>query len=223
MGIKRTDYKTTDDLKGAAVEFTITLNKVEERQLPEVDDEFIKHFGSESMEQFQEQVKKNMDLELKRAIEGKTKAAVMDKLLESHQIDLPTALVSSEIDALREQMVQQFGNMQQQKENLDLKSLLPDDMFKEQAKRRVTLGLITAEIIKDRELKADPERVRQRINDAAASYEKPEEVVNYYYQNQKMLDGIESAVLEDMVVDLILDHANVSEETITYEDAVNKK
>ena len=215
------DYQV-DDLKNAAVKFTITLNKIEEKQLPEVNDEFIKHFAAESIEQFRDQVKKNMGLELKRAIQGKTKNAVMDKLLGSHPIDLPMALVSAEIDSLREQMIQQLGSVQQKKGDADLKSLLPDDMFKEQAERRVTLGLITNEIIADRELKADPDRVRQMINDAAASYQKPEELVNYYYQNEKMLAGIESAVLEDMVVDIILDQANVSEETITYEEAVKR-
>lgn len=212
------DYQV-EDLKGADVEFAITLHQVEEKSLPEVDEEFMKHYGSDSMEQFRSEIQANMERELKRALQGKLKASVMDQLIENHQVELPTALVSSEIDTLREQMVQQFGGMQQNK-NLDIKSLLPDDMFTEQAERRVSLGLIVGEIVKQTEIKADPERVKTFIEEAAASYEKPEEVVNYYYQNQEMLSGVESVILEDMVVEQILETATVSEKAVGYDEAV---
>jgi trigger factor len=212
------DYQV-DDLKGAATEFVVTLNKIEEKQLPVVDEAFMKRFGSDSMEQFRSEIKLNMERELKRAVEGKLKAKVMDKLVESHTVELPNALISAEIETLREQMMQQFGGMQQNK-NLDLKALLPDDMFTEQAQRRVALGLILGEIIKQNDVKADPERVRNYIEQNAASYDKPEEVVNYYYQNQEMLAGIQSVVLEDMVVDTILEKAKVTDKTVSYQEAV---
>jgi trigger factor len=118
-------------------------------------------------------------------------------------------------------MMQQFGGMQQNPD-LDLKSLLPDEMFKEQAHRRVVLGLIIGEIVKTSAIKADADRVRAYIDDTAASYDKPEEVVNYYYQNQQMLSGIESVVLEDMVIDQIIAQAKVTDETVSYEAAVAK-
>lgn len=215
------DYQV-EDLKGADVEFAITLNKVEEKSLPEVDEKFMKHFGSDSMEQFRSEIKKNMERELKRAVESKTKASVMDQLLESHEVELPSALVASEIETLREQMMQQFGGMQQNK-NLDLKALLPDEMFKEQAERRVALGLIVGEVVKKHEIKVDADRVRAYIEEAAAGYESPKEVVDYYYQNQQMLAGIESMILEDMVVDTIIEHAQVSDKSISYDEAMSQQ
>jgi trigger factor len=212
------DYQV-DDLKGADAEFAVTVTKIEEKTLPEVDEEFMKHFGSDSMESFREDIKGNMDRELNRAIKGKLKAGVMDKLVENHELELPKALIDSEIQALREQMMQQFGGMQQNP-NLDLKSLLPDDMFLEQAQKRVSLGLIVGEIVKQQEIKADGEQVRAYIEETASTYEKPEEVVNYYYQNQEMLAGVESVVLEDMVVERIVEQAKVTDQTVTYAEAV---
>lgn len=213
------DYQV-EELQKAAVEFTVTVKKTEEKTLPEVNEEFMKNFGS-SPENFRTEIKANMERELKRAVEGKLKAAVMDKLFDAHKVDLPKALIESETQTLREQMMQQFGGMEQNPD-LDLKSLLPDEMFKEQAERRVALGLIIGEVVKTSEIKADADRVRAYIDDTAASYDKPEEVVNYYYQNQKMLSGIESVVLEDMVIDHIVAQAKVVDETVGYEVAVAK-
>ncbi len=212
------DYQV-EDLQGAAAEFTVNVKKVEEKTLPEVDADFMKHFGSDTPEHFRGEIKKNMERELKQAVKGKLKASVMDKLVENHTVELPQALIASEIEALREQMMQQFGGMQQNK-NLDLKALLPDEMFTEQAERRVSLGLIVGEIVKKNEIKADADQVRSYIEETAASYDKPEEVVNYYYQNQQMLSGIESVVLEDMVMDSILEQAKVTDETVSYHEAV---
>jgi trigger factor len=229
IGMQKEDSKTlsltfpedyqVDDLKGADVEFAVTLHKIEEKTLPEVDEEFMQHFGSESMDKFRDDIKSNMERELKRAIQGKLKAGVMDKLVESHEIELPQALIDSEIQALRDQMMQQFGGIQQNK-NLDLKALMPDDMFLEQAKKRVSLGLIVGEIVKQQEIKADAEKVRAYIEETASTYEQPEEVVNYYYQNQEMLAGVESVVLEDMVVDKIVAEAKVNDQTVSYAEAV---
>jgi len=214
------DYQV-EELQNAAVEFSITVKKIEEKTLPEVDAEFMKGFGSDDTETFRTEIKTNMGRELKRAVEGKLKAEVMDKLFEAHDVELPKALIESEIQTLREQMMQQFGGMQQNPD-LDLKALLPDEMFKEQAERRVALGLIIGEVVKNSEIKADADRVRAYIDETAASYDKPEEVVNYYYQNQQMLSGIESVVLEDMVIEQIVEQAKVTDETVAYEEAVAK-
>jgi trigger factor len=211
------DYQV-EELQGKAAEFTVTVKSVQEKTLPEVDEEFIKKFGSDDLTKFRSEIQLNMERELKRAVEGKLKASVMDKLFEAHKVELPKALVESETQTLREQMMQQFGGMKQNPD-LDLKALLPDEMFKEQAERRVALGLIIGEVVKKSEIKADPDRVRAYIDDTAASYDKPEEVVNYYYQNQQMLQGIESVVLEDMVIDQIVAQAKVTDETVDYETA----
>jgi len=212
------DYQV-EDLKGAAVEFKITVHKVEEKALPVVDAEFMKKFNADNEEKFKADIRENMTRELARTTQSKVKTAVMDQLLEKHELELPTALVTAEIGTLREQMMQQFGGMQQNKD-LDLKSLLPDDMFKEQAEKRVGLGLLIGEVVKANEIKADADRVRSFIEDAAGSYESPEEVVNYYYQNEQLLASVESAVLEEMVVEHILEKTKVEEKVVSYEEAV---
>lgn len=216
------DYHA-EELKGAAVEFVVTVNSVSEKILPEVNEELLKKFGVDhgDLVKFREDIKKNMARELATAVKNKVKTSVMDQLLASNTLDLPKALIASETNALREQMMQQFGGMQQNK-NLDLKSLLPDEMFKEQAERRVGLGLLLSEIVKDNKLSVDAERVRTTIEEIASTYDDPQEVINYYQQNPQLSSGIEASVLEDMVVELILDKATVTEKTVSYEDAVSK-
>jgi trigger factor len=217
------DYQA-EELKGAAVEFTVTVNSVSEKTLPPLDEELVKKFGAThgDLDKFRVDIVKNMERELETAIKNKVKTDVMDQLLEANSVDLPSALVSSEIKVLREQMMQQFGGMQQNK-SLDLESLLPDDMFKEQAERRVSLGLLLGEVIKGNEIKVEADQVRSTIEALAASYDDPQEVINYYYQNAQMLSGIEASVLEDMVVEFILDKATVTEKSVSYEEAVNPK
>ena len=158
-----------------------------------------------------------MERELKNASKTKLKTQVMDKLVEANEVELPNALIAGEIDALRSQMAQQFGAQAQQ---LDLKGILPDEMFTEQAKRRVALGLIVGEIVKEQEIKVDGDKVRSMVEEIASTYQDPEEVVTYYYSNQQLLAGIESVVLEDQVVDFVISQANVTETDSSYEDVI---
>ena len=210
------DYQA-EELKGQAVEFAIKVNKVEKQKLPEIDDEFMAAFGVKEggMDAFRAEVRKNMERELGNAVRGKLKEQVMDGLVKAHEFDVPAALVSNEIQRMREQMLQQFGGGQQ----FD-PSLLPDDLFKEQAERSVRLGLIVREILEKNEMKADADKVRERIEEVASQYEQPQEVVNYFYSNQQQLQQVEGAVLEDQVVEMVLDAATVTEKTVSYEEAV---
>ena len=214
------DYHT-EELKGAAVEFVVTVNAVTEKVLPPVDEELLKKFGAAhgDMVQFRADIEKNMHRELGTAVKNKLKTQVMDLLVENHELDLPKALIDSEIKTLREQMMQQFGGMQQNKD-LDLQSLLPDTMFQEQAERRVALGLLIGEVIKTTEMKADAEKVRATVEELAASYEDPQQVIDYYYNNQQLLSGVEASVLEDLVVEHILEKATITEKVVSYEEAV---
>ncbi len=216
------DYHA-EELKGAAVEFSVTVNSVSEKVLPAIDEELLKKFGAEhgDLTKFREDIKKNMVRELATSVKNKIKTSVMDQLLEANKVDMPSALIASETEALRNQMMQQFGGMQQNKD-LDLKSLLPDEMFKEQADRRVGLGLLLSEVVKDNNLTVEADRVTSTIEELAATYDDPQEVINYYNQNPQLKSGIESSVLEDMVVDLILEKATITEKTVSYEDAVSK-
>jgi trigger factor len=212
------DYQA-EELKGAAAEFNITVNSVSEAQLPELKKEFFQKFGVEKggEKQFRKEVKANMDRELANALKAKVKVQVMDALIASHETEVPKALIANEIQVLRNQMMQRFGGQQQ---NFDIKSLLPDTMFQEEASRRVTLGLIVGEIVKSAKLKPDAKRVRTMIEEIASTYQEPKEVVEYYNANQELLAGIESAVLEDQVVDHILAQAKVSEVETNYDEII---
>lgn len=209
------DYQNLE-LAGKPAEFDVIVHSVSAPGLPELDDEFFAKFGVEEggIEAFRAEVRKNMERELRQAIKTKVKTQVMDGLLATNSIDVPKALVSSEIDRLREQAVQQFGGANIKPEQL------PAELFEEQAKRRVSLGLVVAEVVKQNEIKPDNDRVRAMVEELASAYQEPEQVVNWYYQNEQQLAEIQSVVLEEQVVDTVLQKAQVTSKQVPYEDAV---
>ena len=212
----------SEELKGAAVEFSVTLNAVKEQKLAPLDEDLFKQYGVEEggEEQFRKEVSDNMSRELRNAIEAKVKQQVMDAVVAQHDsLDVPHALISQEVDVLRNQMFQQFGGAGAVQPEMDLKSLLPDDMFQENAERRVKLGLLLSEMVSRFELKADADKVRETIEEMASTYQDPEEVINWYYSNQEQLSSIESRVLEDQVVEKLLESANITEKECSYQDA----
>ncbi|MCB1703381.1 MAG: trigger factor [Halioglobus sp.] len=216
------DYHN-EELKGAAVEFKVKLNAVQEQVPAELNEEFFAKFGVNEggEEQFRKEIADNMARELKNAVEGKVKQQVMDAVLETHKaLEVPKALIDQEINGLRNQMFQQYGGMANQ--DLDLKSLLPDSMFEENAERRVKLGLVLAEFIEQHALKADGDKVRQAVEEMASTYQDPQEVIDYYYSNQQQLAAVESKVLEDQVVEKLLESANIVEKECGYQDAINQ-
>lgn len=215
------DYHS-EDLKGQAVEFRIKLHTVSEKKLPELDDEFFKRFGIEEggIEAFRKEVRNNMTREMKSAALNKLKTAVIEELLKLHEITVPNALIKNEIGAMRNQMLQQFGEMAKQ---IDAASIFPDEMFAEQARKRVTTGLIFAEIIRQRDVKVDPARVRSKIEEMASVYNSPQEVINHYLGNKQLLSGIENMVLEEQVIDLIIDSGKVEDKVVGYQDVISKE
>lgn len=217
------DYHS-EELKGAAVEFKVKLNSVTELQLAPLDEELFLSYGVEAggEEQFRKEVGENMTRELKTAVTARVKQQVMDAVIEQHDsLEVPRSLIAQETDALRQQMMQQFGGAGAAPD-LDLKSLLPDDMFAENATRRVKLGLLLSEMISKFELTADADKVRETIEEMASTYEEPEEVVNWYYSNQEQLASIESRVLEDQVVEKLLENANIVDKACSYQDAIGQ-
>ena len=205
-------------LKGAAVEFDITVNSVSARKLPELDDAFFERYGvSEGgIDAFRVEVRNNMERELRQALRNKLKGRVLESLLERTEVEVPGALVSQEIESLRRQAIRQFGGDESRFDG----SMLPDEMFRSQAERRVSLGLLLGEVIRRENLKADPARVRQMVEETASTYEEPQEVINWYYGNREQLATIEAVALEDQVIDLILGRASVAENACSYEEAL---
>lgn len=208
------DYQNLD-LAGKAAEFAVTVNSVAEAKLPELNAEFFALFGinESTLEAFRAEVRKNMERELRQAIKAKIKNQVMDGLLAANPVEVPKALVESEVNRLRVQAVQQFGG------NIKPEQL-PAELFEEQAKRRVVLGLIIAEMVKQFEIKPDEQRVRGLIEEMAAAYQEPEQVISWYYKNEQQLNEVRSVVLEEQVVDTVLQKANVTDKAVSYEEAV---
>ncbi|MBD9656284.1 trigger factor [Pseudomonas sp. PDM12] len=208
------DYQNLD-LAGKTAEFTVKVNSVSAPQLPELNDEFFALFGIKDggLDGFRAEVRKNMERELRQAIKSKIKNQVMEGLLAANPVDVPKALIASEVNNLRVQAVQQFGG--------NIKpDQLPAELFEEQAKRRVSLGLIVAEVVKQFELKPDDARVRELIQEMASAYQEPEQVVAWYYKNDQQLNEVRSVVLEEQVVDTVLQKANVTDKSVSYEEAV---
>ena len=217
LQLKFPDDYHSEELAGAEVEFELTLNTVSEQSLPEVNEDFFKSFGVEEggMEAFREEVSNNMQREMKNASRNKLKTTLMDALISDLEVAIPAALMSNEIHQLKQQTVQQMGGGQ----GFDPHSM-PDDLFREQAKRRVTLGLIMGEVISQQSIQADAEKVRDAVEEIAATYESPEEVVKWYYSNEEQLQGIESSVIEDQVFDYIIEQAQVSDKEVSYQDVI---
>ncbi|MFF7107344.1 trigger factor [Pseudomonas sichuanensis] len=208
------DYQNLD-LAGKAAEFTITVNSVSAPQLPELNEEFFAQFGikESTLEGFRSEVRKNMERELRQATKTKVKNQVMDGLLAANPIEVPKALLENEVNRLRVQAVQQFGG--------NIKpDQLPAELFTEQAKRRVVLGLIVAEVVKQFDLKPDDAKVREMIEEMASAYQEPEQVIAWYYKNDQQLNEVRSVVLEEQVVDTVLQKATVTDKSVSYEEAV---
>ncbi|WP_312393594.1 trigger factor [Mixta calida] len=211
------DYHA-ENLKGKDAKFTIVLKKVEERELPELTEEFIKRFGVEdgSVAGLRAEVRKNMERELKGAVRNRVKTQAIDGLVKANEIDVPSALIDSEIDVLRRQAAQRFGG--NEKQALEL----PRELFEEQAKRRVVVGLLLGEVIRTNDLKADEERVKTLIEEMASAYEDPQEVIEFYSKNNELMNNMRNVALEEQAVEAVLEKAKVTEKATKFQDLMNQ-
>jgi len=210
------DYGNKELASKAAI-FDIKVHEVAEAELPEMNDEFFSAFGAEgkNVETFKVEVRQNMEREARTALEGKLKNSVIDKLVETNTLDVPKALVKDEILRLKQQAVQQFGDQAQ----ID-PSALPDEMFTEQAERRVKVGLIMNEVVSSAEIKADEAAVKAYIEDQASVYQDPQQVIDYYSSNPEMLNQVQAVVVENSAVDHILAESKVVDTVVSYEEAI---
>ncbi len=216
------DYHA-EALKGKAAQFKITVNKVEGLELPKVDEDFAKLFGIEDgdIEALKVEVKKNMQRELEQTLRAQVKESVIAGLLEKNELDIPRALIDQEINALREQAKQRFS--QQQGGNSANMPELPADLFEENARRRVSIGLILGEVIKTNELKVDEKIVDGLIETTASAYEDPQEVIEYYKANQELMNQMNNVALEEQAVAWVLENAKVSEVKKSFDEIMNKQ
>ena len=189
------DYPSAE-VAGKASSFNVKVHSVSERVLPEIDDEFASAFGvtEGGVQALTEEITSNMERELKGLIKSKMKSQVFDGLLTENPVEVPGSLIESEIKELQQQEANQG---------------LDESALRGQAEKRVKLGVIVSEIARQNQIQLDPDRVRELVETIAASYEKPEEVVQWYYGNQDMLSGVQSAVIEEQVVEWVVEHSGI--------------
>jgi trigger factor len=211
------DYRA-ENLRGKTAEFAVTVKQVAKKKLPKLDKEFAELCGvAEGVAALKKEVRANMERELSSTLKAKNKRAAMDAVAENNDITLPEAPVEREARYLMEQAK---NNLRQQGVNVEG---LPFelDAFKDSAEKRVKLSLLIGKIISDNGIKPDEAKVKEAIDAIAASYEDPEDVVNYYMTNQDKLSEIQMMVVEDAVVDWIYDHVKVTESTSSFTEVMN--
>ena len=210
------DYRV-EKLAGKDARFEVTVKKVAEPKLPEVDEDFIRSLGVEegTEEALRKEVRENMERELRQKLRSRTKDGVMEALLAEYDIQVPAAMVDQEAWALKEQAQQEMAQAGQASA-IDL----PLDLFRDQAERRVKLGLVIGEIIRSQNIEVDQQRVDEMIADQAATFEEPQEVIDWYAANPQARRTVENAVLEDQAVDWILEQAQVTDKPMTFAELV---
>ena len=210
-----------EKLAGKVAEFEVDVIKVEEPLLPEVDEDFVKAYGIEdgSVESFRADVRNNMERELEQALRSKLKSSVMDALYEKIQVTVPNTLVDMEVENLMKPYVETAKRQKLKLEDLKL----PRDVFEGQAKRRVALGLILGEIIKKNAIQLDSNKVRSTIEDMAKSYERPDDVVGWYYSDESRLNDVQQMVLEDQAIEWLVVQAKISDETVNFSDVMDRQ
>lgn len=206
-----------EELKGKAAQFKVSVQAVKKPQLPELNAEFFQSFGVEAQDEatFRAEVRKNMERELARSLRSITKQQVINGLLAANQVEAPTSMVNQEIDRLRQQAVQQFGGAQYMDPNR-----LPAELFKDQAQKRVLIGLLMNAVIEENDLKPAAEKVEALINEVAETYQNPQEVRDYYANNAQQRSQVEALALEEQAVEKVLASAKVSQSASTYEDVI---
>ena len=209
------------DVAGKTADFLVTLTKVEAANLPEVNEALVKSLGiaDGSVEALRADIKKNLEREVKFRLQARNKQAVMDALVSVAELDLPKASVQAEVARLMESA---RADLKQRGIKDADKAEIPEDIFLPQAERRVRLGLVVAELVKANKLEATPEQLKAHVDELAASYEKPEEVVRWYFGDRQRLAEVEAVVIENNVTEFVLGKAKVSDKAVSFEELMGQ-
>ena len=208
------------DVAGKEADFRVSVTKIEAQKLPEVDEAFAKALGigDASVQGLRDSVKNNLEREVRMRVLARNKAAVMDALVAASQLDLPKALVSNELERLTAAA----------REDLKKRGIkdaetapLPQDLFQNQAERRVRLGLVVAELVRANNLQAKPEQLQAHIEEMSQSYEKPAEVMRWYLSDRSRMAEVEALVIEKNVTDFVLSRAKVTPKTLAFDELMN--
>jgi trigger factor len=208
------------DVAGKEADFLVTLKKLEAQQLPEVDDAFAKSLGIKdgTVEALRADVKKNLEREVKFRVLARNKAAVMDALVKTAELDVPNALVKGEVERMIEGA---RADLKQRGVKDADKAPIPAEMFQPQAERRVRLGLVVAELVRANNLQAKPEQLQAHIEEMAQSYEKPSEVIRWYLGDRQRMAEVEGVVIENNVAEFVLSKAKVTEKALPFDELMS--
>lgn len=204
------------EVAGKKAVFEVTLHKVQEQILPAVDAEFAKTLGVDdgSLERMRTDVRANLEREVKRRVQARVKDQALKTLLETSTLEVPKALIDMEIERLMSQMAENLRGRGMKPEQMNM----PREAFEPEAKRRVSIGLVLNELVRQKGIKAQPEQVKTLILEYAESYERPDEVVQWYYQSGERVREVEAVVLENNVVDWVLANAKVVDKATPFEE-----
>ncbi len=205
------------DVAGKQADFLVTVNKIEAANLPEVDDALAKTLGIEegTVEALRADIKKNLEREVKFRTLSRNKQAVMDALVAKAELDLPQASVAAEMGRLVEGA---RADLKQRGIKDADKAPIPEELFRDQAERRVRLGLVVAELVKANNLQVTPQQLKDQVDELASSYERPADVVRWYFGDQNRLAEVEAMVIESNVTDFVLGQAKVVEKSVSFEE-----
>lgn len=204
------------DVAGKTAEFTITLKKLEWAHLPELNSEFAKSLGvaDGDMQKMREDIKANLEREVAGRLKAKNKDVVMDALIKVAELDVPKSLIDQDVERLVEMTRQDMAQRGMNAKDMPF----PPELFTAQAERRVRLGLILAEVVKENSLQATAEQVKAQVEDFAQSYEDPQQVVKYYFSDRRRLSEVEALVLEENVVNYVLGKSKVTEKSVAFDE-----
>ena len=210
------------DVAGKTADFLVTVKKIEAAHLPEINEAFAKSLGiaEGTLEALHADIKKNLERELKFRLLSRNKGAVMDALVAHAELDLPKASIQAEL----ERMVEGARADLKQRGVKDAdKAPIPEDLFRPQAERRVRLGLVVAELVRANGLEAKPEQIKAHIDELAASYEKPEDVVRWYMSDRRRMAEVEAVVIENNVTEFVLSKAKVSDKSVSFDELMGQQ
>lgn len=210
------------DVAGKTADFLVTLTKLEAANLPDVDEALAKSLGiaDGTVDGLRADIRKNLEREVKFRVQARNKQAVMDALVAKAELDLPQSIVKSEMDRLVEGA---RADLKQRGIKDADKAPIPEEMFREQAERRVRLGLVVAELVRANDLQAKAEQIDAHVQDLAASYEKPADVVRWYQGDNRRMAEVEAVVIENNVCDFVLSQAQTSAKAIDFDELMGQQ
>ena len=215
------DYQGRE-VAGKTADFMVTLKKLEASHLPEVTDELAKSLGAvdATVTGLRADIRGNLEREVKFRLLGRNKQAALDALVEHAELDLPNSIVQAELD----RMVQGAREELKQRGIKDAdKAPIPEDVFKPQAERRVRMGLVVSELVRQHGLQATPDQIKAHVEELSASYEKPIEVQRWYYSDNRRMAEVEGIVIEQNVTNYVFSLVKVNEKAITFDELMGQQ